>query len=298
MLLCILGSTIIVLHGPTTEPTVTLPAFFAQVFAPGFISFTIIVALIFGYFVMRLGPRYGRVNPTVYVTMTSICGAYLVNAAQGFGSSVLYSFAHWETDNQFRYWGLYPLAAFITVAIVFQIAYLNKALSNFSASIVTPLNFVFFSTATLITSAVLYQGFNVTSGITSATIVIGFIVIILGVGLIFQYNLKLNKIALTLDRVEEPEELDEDPLAEQDPISLFQESFLANGSIRSRTFRSAQELIKQDEEIALQDSVLKRAISEPPVRQGFIHKITNDQNKPEEAHPSNGDTTLDSIRLT
>jgi magnesium-transporting ATPase (P-type) len=87
------------------------------------------------------------------------------------------------------------LATFVVASAIFQVLYLNKSLQHFSTSIVTPVYYVFFSTATLITSAVLFQGFNVSSFINGATIVLGFLVIVIGVALLFQYNLKLNKLA-------------------------------------------------------------------------------------------------------
>lgn len=140
----------------------------------------------------------------------------------------MYSVAHWETDNQFQYWGIYPLMAFVLVTVVFQVKYLNKALEHFSTSIVTPLNFVFFSTATLVTSSVLNQGFPVKSAIEGLTIISGFLVIVIGVALLFQYNLKLNRLSQvrwiedinTLDEVEEGEKDNE-----RNPFSLMKESF-------------------------------------------------------------------------
>ncbi|KAI8911559.1 magnesium transporter NIPA-domain-containing protein [Gorgonomyces haynaldii] len=238
MVLCVIGSTIIVLHAPATTPTETIPAFFRNVFSPGFIAYAIIMAVLLLYLITIAGPRYGKINPTVYVSMTSICGAFLVNASQGFGSSLLYTLSHLD-DNQFIYWGIYPLIVFICVAIVFQIHYLNRALSFFSTSIVTPLNYVFFSTATLITTAVLNQGFNVNSTIDAVTVILGFSVIVIGVSLIFQYNLKLNKLAQTLQEGMVPSlhDVDPSPEQEQDPISLFQESFMYPPN-RSMSLRS------------------------------------------------------------
>ena len=81
--LCIMGSTIIVLHGPKSTATSTIPEFFANVFLPGFIVYFLICFATLMYLIIYAAPRYGTVNPFVYVSMTSICGAFLVNAAQG-----------------------------------------------------------------------------------------------------------------------------------------------------------------------------------------------------------------------
>lgn len=188
-------------------------------------------------------PRYASTNPLVYISLTSICGAFLVNAAQGFGSSFIYSIVNWNNDNQFRYWGMYPLIGFICIAVVFQIIYLNKALAAFSTSIVTPLNFVFFSTTTLITSAVLYQGifhlmkgFNVSSVVSAVSIIIGFLVIVSGVALLFQYNLKLNKLQQAFEEGLTAQMTEPEP--EINPIAILARSgsTLTTGD----TFRSAK----------------------------------------------------------
>lgn len=146
-----------------------------------FIVYTIFCGIVLLYLVFKLGPRYGHANPIIYLSTTALGAAYLINSAQGFkkklllgfGAAVVYSIAHWESDNQFRYWGMYPLMLFVAATVIFQITYLNKALFHFSTAIVTPLNFVFFSTATLVTTAVLYQGFNVSSAVDAVTIVLG-----------------------------------------------------------------------------------------------------------------------------
>ncbi|KAJ1338964.1 hypothetical protein BSLG_006103 [Batrachochytrium salamandrivorans] len=188
--LCIIGATIIVLHGPSSTATETIPAFISFVMGPG---------------------------------------SFLVNAAQGFGSSVVYTLRHWDDDNQFKQWPLYPIFVFIVFTVVIQINYLNKSLSYFSTSIVTPVYFVFFSSATLTTSAVLYQGFNVASVIDGVSIILGFLVIVIGVALLFQYNLKLNKMKVRfVEDINDAETDEEEQLGDQNPLKLMAESFPLN----------------------------------------------------------------------
>jgi drug/metabolite transporter (DMT)-like permease len=168
--LCIIGATIIVLHSPHKTATETLDQFFKYAFAPSFIAYTAILTTGLLYLVFKVGPRYGHSNPLVYLSITAIGGAYLVNSAQGLGAAAVYSFSHWETDNQFKKWEMYPLILFVILTVLFQVHYLNRALLYFSTSIVTPLNFVFFSTATLITASVLLQGFYVSSASSAVTV--------------------------------------------------------------------------------------------------------------------------------
>jgi hypothetical protein len=132
-------------------------------------------------------------------------------------------------------WELYVLGVFVVCAAVFEIKYLNKSLVFFSTSIVTPVNYVFFSSATILTSAILFRGFNVTSFVQGATILLGFLVIVIGVALLFQYNLKLNKLnqelarAASMDTAIPPmadiTEILNEPQTDQDPISLMVQTF-------------------------------------------------------------------------
>jgi hypothetical protein len=134
---------------------------------------------------------------------------------------------------------MYPLILFVIAAVIFQVNYLNKALFHFSTSIVTPLNFVFFSTSTLLTSAILYQGFNVSSAVEAITIILGFsntfltfrfMTIVIGVSLLFQYNLKLSKLAQArwVEDINDEEEEIEKAL-EDGPLALMNEIFPFDG---------------------------------------------------------------------
>jgi hypothetical protein len=116
----------------------------------------------------------------------------------GFGSSLVYSITNWDTDNQFHYWEMYPLIGFVVFTIAAEIHFLNKALGSFSTAIVTPVYYVIFTSASILTSAILFRGFVVESVAGGITLILGFFVIVAGVALLFQYSIKLNKVAQAL----------------------------------------------------------------------------------------------------
>ncbi|KAJ3413258.1 hypothetical protein HDV05_008244 [Chytridiales sp. JEL 0842] len=206
---CLIGATIIVINAPSSSATSTIPEFFAYVLSPGFLTYSALVALSLIVLIFYLEPRYGRTQPMVYITISSFIGAYLVMAAQGIGSSIVHSVQNWNTDNQFLRWPFYPLLVFMLICIIANINFLNKALALFSTAVVTPIYYVFFSTATLVSSAVLFQGFPVENVSGGLGIVMGFLVIVGGVSLLFQYNLKLRKkaeAALILSEADGPSE--------------------------------------------------------------------------------------------
>jgi drug/metabolite transporter (DMT)-like permease len=57
ILLCMLGSIIVVLHGPPSTVTSTIPEFFNYVVAPGFISFMVVGAVTLTYLAFVVAPK-------------------------------------------------------------------------------------------------------------------------------------------------------------------------------------------------------------------------------------------------
>lgn len=62
--------------------------------------------------------------------------------------------------------------------------YFNKALETFSTNVVNPIYYVFFSTATIFASLILFQGMGTTDAADSVSLVCGFLVIFMGVYLL------------------------------------------------------------------------------------------------------------------
>ena len=90
---------------------------------------------------------------------------------------------------------MYPLMGFVALTILIQVNYLNKALNVFSAAIVTPIYYVTFTSATIVSSSVLFRGLNVSSPIAAISMIVGFLVIVGGVSLLYQYNVSLMKFS-------------------------------------------------------------------------------------------------------
>ena len=214
----------------------------------------------------------------------------------GLGSSILYSIRNWENGNQFVHWELYALIIFSIGAAMFQVVYLNKSLHHFSASIVTPVNYVFFSTATIVTSAVLFRGFNVTSVVNGFTIMLGFLVIVLGVALLFQYNLKLNRLAEAQRKESETVKSDNsslnsdnlnEPHTDQNPITLWVQTFPLNPSL-SRSNSLPQPLFLEKAKQPKKST--ETTESSNVVLTGTALENGNDGGSISSAHTTNGDT--------
>ncbi|KAJ6618998.1 magnesium transporter NIPA-domain-containing protein [Mycena sp. CBHHK59/15] len=176
--LCLLGSSIIVLHAPEDQELQTVVEFLDYALQPGFLMycFTVCVfSLIMAYVV---APKHGRTNPLVYISIASLVGSVSVMFVKGFGVAVKLTFVG---HNQFIYPSTYLFGLISGGCIVIQIHYSNRALDIFSVNIVNPMYYVGFCTATIVASLILFKGFNTTNATNTVSLLCGFIVTFMGV---------------------------------------------------------------------------------------------------------------------
>ncbi|KAJ7168036.1 magnesium transporter NIPA-domain-containing protein [Mycena filopes] len=176
--LCLLGSSIIVLHAPEDAPLETVTQFLEYAVQPGFLLYCLTVTIYSVIMAYAVAPKYGRTNPLVYVSIASLVGSVSVMFIKGFGVAVKLTFAG---HNQFIYPSTY-FFGFVSVAcILVQLNYSNRALDVFSVNLVNPMYYVGFCTATITASLILFKGFNTTSAKDTVSLLCGFIVTFLGV---------------------------------------------------------------------------------------------------------------------
>ncbi|KAL8918594.1 MAG: hypothetical protein Q9172_005348 [Xanthocarpia lactea] len=179
--MCIVGSVVIALNAPEQSAIANIQDMQRFVIAPGFLSYTGVVIISCVFIALWVGPRYGKKSMLVYLSICSLIGGLSVVATQGFGAAITAQIRGGEP--QFKNWFIYVLLAFVITTLLTEIVYLNKALNIFNAALVTPTYYVFFTSATIITSAVLLRGF---AGPVKAIIsmVLGFLQICAGVVLL------------------------------------------------------------------------------------------------------------------
>ncbi|CAK7206626.1 hypothetical protein SEUCBS139899_009426 [Sporothrix eucalyptigena] len=178
--LCIVGSVVIVMNAPQESSVANIQEMQHFVVTPGFLSYTGVILVGSAVTAFWAGPRWGKKNMLVYLSICSWVGGLSVVATQGLGSAIV---AQAGGTPQFNQWFLYVLLVFVVGTLLTEIIYLNKALNLFNAAMVTPTYYVYFTSTTIITSAVLFQGFKGT--VTSiVTVVLGFLTICSGVVLL------------------------------------------------------------------------------------------------------------------
>ncbi|KAF1796982.1 magnesium transporter, partial [Mucor lusitanicus] len=178
---CILGAIVIVLHAPEqSSADTTIETFKKLVLSVGFLVYGGIAIVISLILVFYCGPRWGKKNMLVYISVCSLIGSISVVFTQGLGSAIVHSITQ---ENQFTNWFIYVVLGIVVVTLVVEIVYLNKALNLFNTALVTPTYYVIFTTMTIVSSIVLYRGFDA-SPVDVATCVLGFLSICSGVALL------------------------------------------------------------------------------------------------------------------
>jgi hypothetical protein len=122
-------------------------------------------------------------------------------AIKGFGIAVKLTFGG---NNQFIYVSTYLFGIIVSLCIIVQMNYFNKALDTFSTNVcvcylslfsryrrshtelsrVNPLYYVCFSTATIVASLILFQGLNTDNPVNSISLLVGFIITFIGMHLL------------------------------------------------------------------------------------------------------------------
>ncbi|KAK4126514.1 DUF803-domain-containing protein [Parathielavia appendiculata] len=178
--LCIVGSVVIVMNAPQSSSVANIQEMQSFVIHPAFLTYAGVILVGSAVVALWLGPKYGNKNMLVYISICSWVGGLSVVATQGLGAAII---AQAGGTPQFNQWFLYVLLVFVIGTLLTEIIYLNKALNIFNAALVTPTYYVYFTTTTIISSAILFRGFKGTPT-SIITVVNGFLTICAGVVLL------------------------------------------------------------------------------------------------------------------
>ncbi|KAJ3092237.1 hypothetical protein HK102_009551 [Quaeritorhiza haematococci] len=179
--LCIIGALVIILHSPEEKSIESVEEILEYALKPAFLTYAFLVLFTSLYLIYIAGPRHGRTNMLVYISICSLVGSISVMACKGFGIALKLTF---QGSNQLVYPSTWLFGITVVGCAVTQMNYFNKALDLFSTNRVTPIYYVFFTTATILASVILFQGFNDTSAVEVITVFSGFITIFIGVFLL------------------------------------------------------------------------------------------------------------------
>lgn len=178
---CLLGSIIIILHAPSEKEIETVDEILQYAIQPAFIMYILMVTIFSCFMIYRIVPKYGTKTPMIYISICSTVGSISVMAIKAFGIALKLTL---NGNNQFSHLSTYLFIVVVTICIMIQINYFNKALEQFDTSIVNPLYYVTFTTATLTASFILYRNFDESNTRDSVSLICGFLIIFTGVYLL------------------------------------------------------------------------------------------------------------------
>ncbi|XP_055893990.1 magnesium transporter NIPA2-like isoform X2 [Biomphalaria glabrata] len=179
--LCVLGSTMMVIHSPKEQEIHSVYDMMMKMKEPAFIVFGAILLIVAIVSIVYFAPKYGQKNVLVYVTICSSLGCFTVMGCKGVGTAIN---ATLRGNNEFTNWMTYFLIGVIVVCILLQLNYLNRALDTFNTAVVTPIYYVFFTSFVITGSAILFQEFEKMPALDIVGDLCGFLVIVVGIFLL------------------------------------------------------------------------------------------------------------------
>ena len=120
--LCIVGSVVIVMNALKTSSVNDISAMKKFFITPGFLSYAgvIIVGSVITAF--YAGPRWGKKNMLVYISICSWIGGLSVVATQGLGAGII---AWIGGKPEYKEWFFWVLFAFVIATLLTEIIFLN-----------------------------------------------------------------------------------------------------------------------------------------------------------------------------
>jgi len=137
--LCIIGSVVIVMNAPTESSVANIQEMQHYVIAPGFLSYAGVVIVGSAITAFYAGPRWGKKNMLVYISICSWVGGLSVVATQGLGAAIVAQIQG-TSGSQFKHWFLYVLFVFVIGTLLTEILFLNVSLSFESCCVVATLS--------------------------------------------------------------------------------------------------------------------------------------------------------------
>ncbi|KAG0554281.1 hypothetical protein KC19_12G079200 [Ceratodon purpureus] len=175
--LCIVGSTTIVLHAPQERTIDSVKEVWILATEPAFLLYasfvvTLVLVLIFHYV-----PQFGHSNVMVYIAICSLMGSLSVMSVKALGIAIKLTL---QGQNQLIYPQTSVFAMVVLICVLTQMNYLNKALDTFNTAIVSPIYYVMFTSLTILASAIMFKDWDHQTATQIITELCGFVTILGG----------------------------------------------------------------------------------------------------------------------
>ncbi|GKV18873.1 hypothetical protein SLE2022_368570 [Rubroshorea leprosula] len=176
-LLCIVGSTVIVLHAPEEQSIDSVEEIWELATQPAFLLYTASAVATALVLILYCAPRYGQTNIMVYIGICSIIGSLTVMSIKAIGIAIELTL---EGQNQAKYYQTWIFAMVAITCIITQLNYLNKALDTFNTAHVSPIYYALFTSFTMLASAIMFKDYSGQSASSIVSELCGFITVLSG----------------------------------------------------------------------------------------------------------------------
>ncbi|KAL2639022.1 hypothetical protein AAZV13_06G145700 [Glycine max] len=153
-LLCIVGSTVIVLHAPQEKPLSSVEEIWQLALQPAFLLYTASTIAVAFFLILYCAPRFGQTNILVYIGICSIIGSLTVMSIKAIGIAIRLTIEGADQFVQFQTW-IFTMVAIS--CIITQLNYLNMALDTFNTAVVSPIYYALFTSFTILASAIMFK---------------------------------------------------------------------------------------------------------------------------------------------
>uniref|UniRef100_A0A0E0KXA9 Probable magnesium transporter n=1 Tax=Oryza punctata TaxID=4537 RepID=A0A0E0KXA9_ORYPU len=172
-ILCVVGSTTIVLHAPAEREIESVTEVWDLATEPGIFLVLAIVTIL----VCRFVPLYGQTHVMVYIGVCSLVGSISVMSVKALGIALRLTFCG---TNQLIYPQTWAFTLVVLSCIVTQMNYLNKALDTFNTAVVSPIYYTMFTSLTILASVIMFKDWDRQNPTQIVTEACGFVTILSG----------------------------------------------------------------------------------------------------------------------
>ncbi|WOL01389.1 putative magnesium transporter NIPA2 [Canna indica] len=179
-ILCVVGSTSIVLHAPKEKSIESVKEIWSLATEPGFIVYSCVVVVIVIALIIHFAPRYGQTHMVVYVGICSLMGSLTVMCVKAVSIALKLTFSGM---NQFVFAQTWFFTIVVVVCCLLQLNYLNKvikALDTFNTAVISPVYYVMFTSLTIFASMIMFKDWASQNASQIITELCGFVTILSG----------------------------------------------------------------------------------------------------------------------
>ncbi|CAN1835267.1 Probable magnesium transporter NIPA4 [Linum perenne] len=161
--LCVVGSSTIVLHAPQERSIESVRQVWQLATEPGFLVYSALVVIAVSVLIFYCVPRYGQTHMIVYVGICSLMGSLTVMSVKAVSIALKLSFSGMNQFTYFETW-------------IFTII----ALDTFNTAVISPVYYVMFTSFTILASMIMFKDWDSQNASQIATELCGFVTILSG----------------------------------------------------------------------------------------------------------------------